>query len=31
MVWIATFVVLIAIVRYFVDDDEAPRASFAAR
>ena len=28
MVWIATFVVLIAVVRYFADEDEAPRASF---
>ena len=31
LVWIATFAVLIAAVRRFADDDEAPRASFAAR
>lgn len=30
-VWIATFVVLIAAVRRLADDDEPPRASFAAR
>jgi hypothetical protein len=31
LVWIATFVVLIAAVRCFADDEESPRASFAAR
>jgi hypothetical protein len=31
LAWVATFAVLIAAVRRFADDDEAPRASFAAR
>jgi hypothetical protein len=31
LVWIATFVVLIAAIRRFADDDEPRRASFAAR
>ena len=31
LAWLATFAVLIAAVRRFADDDEAPRTSFAAR
>jgi hypothetical protein len=30
LVWIATFAVLIAVVRYFVDQEESPSASFPA-